>query len=491
MAKSLRSPGVLPVRRLQRPVPAALKLRPLTALTRDTFYVALNMVTLLIFSVGLVTLIVAAALLWRFPVQMGASVVVLVGVVDCLQVWTSGITLGIFLYPNDIACAFLLGAAAVVTIRNGGISREFCWGALMLLGLTVLDFIRGTLEFGVKPAGNQARNIAYLLVPIVAFTSMQAGKRLRPAHIVVLLSGLSWVFIAIAILRWMAVLPTPEEIVDSDAIRDVIRVVPADGAMIIGQALIAVLGIQLIRGVRTAGVLTASCFVSVLFALQHRSVWMATSAGIAWLIIRSWHYSGPQWKRLAAIALVGLTAASAFLIATGQSAKIVSLAKSNIDETRRDDSTWEWRVGGFSEAIERSFSSGVIAAAFGPPAGRDSDDTADEASVHIHNRYIYILAYYGVTGLAIFGIWIWRFGARLRRFRHISMDQSRSLVEPAVLEAMLISELTYFIAYTGGLLHGAILAALWLATGTARDEKYQEGIIRTTGQQTLLRTLAE
>ncbi len=192
------------------------------------------MLFLIILSLGSATLVVTAALLWRYPVQVSASVVVLVGIVDCLQLWTSGITLGVFVYPNDIACATLLAAGAIVTVRNGSVSREFCWGALLLFGLTIIDFLRGAITYGIKPAGNQARNIAYLLVPIVAFTAMQVNRRVSLSRITLWLCGVSWVFVAVAVFRWLGVLPTPEDVVASDAIRDVVRVVPADGAMIIG-----------------------------------------------------------------------------------------------------------------------------------------------------------------------------------------------------------------------------------------------------------------
>jgi hypothetical protein len=430
------------------------------------------MFPLIILSLGLATFVIAAALLWRYLVQVSASVVVLVGIVDCLQLWTSGITLGVFVYPNDIACATLLAAGAIVTVRNGSVSREFCWGALLLFGLTIIDFLRGATTYGIKPAGNQARNIAYLLVPIVAFTAMQVNRRVSLSRITLWLCGVSWVFVAVAVFRWLGVLPTPEDVVASDAIRDVVRVVPADGAMIIGQALIAVLAMQMDRGIRTAGILTASCFVAILVALQHRSVWTATSVGILWLVFRSWRYAGPEWKRLAAIALGAAFIAFLLLIATGQSGKVVSLVKLNMDETQRDDSTWAWRVSGFSEAIERSFSTGVVDAAIGPPAGRDLEDVAGEASVHIHNRYVYMLAYYGITGLAAFGAWFWVFAARLRSCGTIARDRHEGMIEAVLLEALLISELTYFMANSGGLLHGATLGVVWLAAAR-KDEEYK------------------
>jgi hypothetical protein len=413
--------------------------------------------------------------LWRYPAPFALLSVGIIGILDCLQVWASGMSLGIYIYLDDMGCVVLIAAAVILAARTGQLPFTFCWPLLILLCLAILNFTRGVALYGVKPAGNGVRDLVYLILPIVAISAMQT-TRISLSRIALWLCVLSWMLIVVGVLRWSGSLPIPEEVLGADEIRGVIRVLPADYAMIIGQALIALLAMQLIRGVRATGVLTAAFFCAILLSLQHRSVWIATSIGIVWFVFRSWSYAGRQLTHLAAIALGCVLFGSVVLVATGNTDKVISLVTVNVNETHQEDSTWAWRVNGFSEAIERSLTNGVLETAIGPPAGRDLEDIASDAAVHIHSRYVGAFAFYGVIGVALLMTWLWILAARLRRCASLARFQLDGAIEAVLFEAVLISELTYFIAYSGGLLHGALLGVLWLAAGTKYEEYNQETI---------------
>jgi hypothetical protein len=370
--------------------------------------------------------------------------------------------MGIFIYLDDIGCVVLIAAAMILAVRTGHLSSTFCWPLLILLGLAILNFCRGVALYGVKPAGNGVRDLVYLILPIIAISAIQPA-RIGISRIALWLCGASLLFVAVGFLRWSGVLPIPEDVLGADEMRDVIRVLPADYAMLIGHALIAILAMQIIRGVRVAGLLMAACFGAILLVLQHRSVWTAIAVGIAWLAFRSLPRARAQWMHLASLVLAGATIASLLLVHYGYADKLISLLTLNVSETQQDDSTWSWRVNGFSEATERTFSAGALDAAIGPPAGNDLSGIADMASVHIHNRYISTLAYYGVIGVALFGIWLWLFAARIGLFGVATRYRQRRSPAAMVIEALFVAELTYFIAYSGGLLHGALLGMFWVA----------------------------
>src|SRR5262249_16786418 len=153
-----------------------------------------------------------------------------------------------------------------------------------------------------------------------------------------------------------------------------------------------------------------------------------------------------RWLQLAGAALIGLTMMAITLSATGGMDRVISLVTANIDETQQQDSTWSWRVNGFVEATERLFSADTFEMLVCPPSGRN-ETSASVASVHIHNRYIATLAYYGILGCAVLLIWLFvvarKIGGWVRPNRRTNPEVRAG---SAFLQALLLSQLTYFIA---------------------------------------------
>lgn len=424
---------------------------------------------LIYFVAGLAALVASALLMWKYPVAVAVTSVAAAAFCEVTDIGVDGLQFGIGIYPQDIACAVLLGACVVVCLRTRSLPHDSCTPAVILLGLSLLNFARGIATFGLKPAGNSLRGLVFLVLPAVAFSAMGAAVRITAGRLVNCLSLASLVLVAIAAGRWTGVLPMPEQLVGD--VREVARVLPSDYAMIIGQALIGVIGIQLIRGFRANGLIIAGMFAAVVFALQHRSVWLATAAGLLWVVLRSPRLYRSEWLKVCSLVLLLASALVLVpLLASDMFERARGLARYNVQEVGQDDSTWAWRVEGYSEATQRVFANGLAEAALGPPSGGEGGliGTASFASIAIHDRYVAVLAYYGVTGLLVLLAWLISTAMRLQGSAPISSRDPHARTNQVILEAILISILVFFVPYSGGLLEGSLLGALWLTSGDGR-----------------------
>jgi hypothetical protein len=416
---------------------------------------------------GLVVLLISF-LMWKYPVGLTLTLIAAAALSQLTGIGASGMQFGVDLYPLDIACAALIACCAIVFLRTGSLPRDVCRPALILLGLAILNFGRGVLVFGLKAPGNYARGLIYLILPVVVFSSLGAGIRITVERLVTGLSIAASILATVSVARWAGVLPIPEEMAGDD-FREVARVLPADYAMVIGLALIGLIGLELMRGFRPKGIMIAASFAGLVFALQHRSVWIATITGLVWLILRSPRLARREWLKACCLALLlGSALTLAPLVASGTVEKALHLVRSNVDEVEDEDSTWAWRVAGYSEAVQRLFSNGLVETALGPPSGRDLSDKASFASTHIHSRYVDVFANYGMAGLVVLIVWLFSTAARIRRLSSLGAQNRNARIEQVILEATLVSILVYFVPYSGGLLQGSLLGSIWLASAAQR-----------------------
>ena len=406
-------------------------------------------------------LMLFAVLVWRYPAQaavltFGAGIVL-----DCLQIGTSGFNLGVFVYPTDIVCGLLLVIGLTVVIKKReGPPRE-TWPVLILFGLAITNFLRGASDFGIKPAGNGARTLSYLLIPCLCFILVRPALKMPTRRMARWLVVVGLVLAAIALLRWAEIAPMPVGLADD--MRSVTRALPSDPAMIIGQAFLGILFLQLRGRTTMIGVLLAGALGITMFFLQHRSVWIATGAGLVWFVISTIRKSTKSWVMFTGSAVVVFaTLVPSYLAIKGVDG-IASVAKVNFDEARAENNTWTWRLDGFAEAINRVFSNGPFEMLIGPPAGRELGSNASFASEHIHDRYIDTLAYYGLFGVAILLIWVLKIIRKVNACARRRSDAKDAVLDQAFLQALLLSQLIYFVPYFGGIMQGAMLALIWMA----------------------------
>jgi hypothetical protein len=362
--------------------------------------------------------------------------------------------------------------------------ESLSWPLFILLVLVTVNFIRGAAEFGLKPAGNGIRDIAYLIVPSIILQVVRPVLVLQPREMAKWLVWIGSGFMILAASRWVGVLPTPQDLIESSSgFREVVRVIPSDQAMVVGQALMAILFLQVTRGIRWWGAILATLLGVTTIALQHRSVWSSVLLGLTWLAVRTIGRYPKGWLKLTVGVLIAVMIAGAALMATGRLDSVVSLVKVNVDETQQADSTWDWRVQGFADATDRALSGDLFETIVGPPSGNDlSNDlsaTASFASVHIHNRYVSVLAYYGLFGVASLLWWLLLVAKKVGGWVRSAQGGCGCWAGQAFLQALLVSQLTYFVAYAGGLLQGVLLAMISLASvycsvspSTSREVSY-------------------
>jgi len=437
---------------------------------------------------GPALLLMASFLLWRVPVALAAVVVGAAAITDLTGLGKEGFQFGVTIYPTDLACAALVGAAIVVSLRTRSLPQKLCWPVLILLGLAVLNFARGVVIFGIKAPGNGARDLVNLALPAVAVSVMCSDKRVNVDRLTTCLSFASLALAALAAARWTGIMALPAEM--SEDFREVPRALSSDAAIVIGQTLIAVLGLQWTRGIRMKGVIFAVVLAGLVFALQHRSVWLATIAGIVWLAVRSPRLEKTEWLKLSSIALLaGFIVTFLPLVSPRVFDGAARVVHANVEEIGQEDSTWSWRVQGYSEAIERVLSESPVAAVLGPPSGRDLSDRASFASIHIHDRYVSMLAYYGVTGLIFLTAWLITLASRIGAMAPAGSRDRIARSERVTLEAILVSALVFFVPYSGGQLEGSLLGLIWLAALNGQSVRATRQW--STQDSTRLRTVGE
>ena len=405
-------------------------------------------------------LFVAGSLLfmwaWHRPGWIIFVTITISAVLELLQVGVDGMHLGIFgvnLLVGDAATIFLLGTSLLLLYQYHTSFPRDTLPCLALLALLTLSFGRGLSTFAHQAAEDGVRDQLIFATPALAIMLARPAFQLDTIRLARWFSWAGFCLAAIALFRWAGLLPIPVEL--NDSLREVVRSLPSNYAVIVGQAFIAAIYLQLVErrsawwwaGAGVLGMLT--------FALQHRSVWVATAGGLAWLVLRTARLWSSRWQGFAAVAGVILCV---IMVAApmGLLEPMRKMATTNVQEVQSKNSTWAWRVDGYKEATTRLLSSGPVDMLIGPPSGWEEYTTASFAATHIHSKYVETLAYSGIVGFICLILWFWMLAKR------VSLTTSAHY-GTAFLEALLISELLYLVPYFGGVLQGTTLGLIWVA----------------------------
>jgi hypothetical protein len=378
---------------------------------------------------------------------------------DLFNAGTTAINIGVSIYLLDLACIALVGIALLHLARYPSTFPLDAYPCIALFVLLALNFARGVALYGPKEAGNMSRNLFFFVAPALALMLLRPVLSLHAERLVNLVVWSGLCLTAVALLRWTHVLPVISE--TWDGFREVPRVLPSDYAIPVGLAFIAAGYRAMAERKGSIWWMTAGLLGGVTLALQHRSVWVATILGFAWLVLRTLRRMSPL--RLAGIALSGILGLGIITVATPKMLNTVdTLLTSNIRETEKSDSTWEWRVRGYDEAYERLLHSDLTDILVGPPAGVVDNSGGSYASRHIHSRYVDTFANYGIVGLVTLLLWFTLLWRRLRS-AHAAAKGKRRVDASVCLEALFIAEVIYLIPYFGGVAEGSFLGLLWVA----------------------------
>jgi hypothetical protein len=405
----------------------------------------------------LVLLVVLLSKNPRGGVLIPVSIAVLL---DVLQIGAEGVDVGINVGANDVACGIMLGTAMLVQMRYRKSFPRGAFPCFALVLLVVLNFGRGIGVYGLKAAGNTSRASFWFILPAMAVMLLQPVFRLKADQLARWLAWVAFGLSMIALLRWGGVLPMTEEM--DAGFRLVTRTLGADHAMIVGLGLVSAIYLGVVEQGNRWWRRSIWLFGLVTLFLQHRSVWVATATGVAWLMFRTTRLSFGRLVVRAAV--IGALLGTAMVIPTQMSKLVGRVVESNVQEAAGEESTWTWRVAGYEEAVTRLFASNPVDILIGPPAGWASDVIGSFASMTIHSRYIQILAYFGITGFIVLLIWFGTLAKSVRcSSRPLQQKPSPRQLHAILLESLLLAELVFMVPYAGGISDGAILGLIWLA----------------------------
>jgi hypothetical protein len=406
--------------------------------------------------------------IWHRPGWVAFAAISGAVLLDCFEVGTAGASMGVNLYTDDAACVLLLLTGFVMLLRyRRALGRDLV-PCLILLALVALNFSRGVNAFGVKPAGNGARNLFMFTAPALTLMLLRLIIPLSPARLARWFAWAGCALCLIAILRWAGILPMPVGLEDN--LREVVRTLPSDYAIVVGQAFIAVIYLQIAERTTNWWWAVSGMLGIVTIFLQHRSVWVATAAGLGWLAVRTAQSSTLRWLSLAAVGVVAL--GLVIIVDPNSATTVQSLISVNAQEVQSQDSSWQWRVQGFTEATDRVFAGDATDMLIGPPAGWAAKTDASFASTHIHDRYVDTLAYYGVFGLAVLLVWLGMLAKRTFQSRRPPATKRLSHdAGSTFLQALLVSQIVYLVPYFGGILQGTVLGLLWVAATQGAKQK--------------------
>lgn len=413
----------------------------------------------MLLSVGLVFL----ALVWARPWWIILAALTVASVLELLQIGVTGVQYLVNFYPGDAICVVLVGTGVMAVVRYRKRIPLDVFPCILLILMMALNFGRGIGIYGLRPAGNGARDIVYFASPALAIMLLRPAMRVSVSRVAYWLALAGLCLSGVALLRWGGVLPTPAPSFGYQYnTREVPRVLVSDYAFIIGAAFISAIYLRVVEQ-RGKWWWAAVCLLGgVTLALQHRSVWVAAIVGLVWFLSRTLRLSP---LKLFAYTMGAVIALGTVMLTVPQVMRGVNkLVTDNSTEVVRSDSTWAWRVQGYKEATDRMLASDWGDLLIGPPSGWAANSNGSFASLHIHSRYVNTFASYGIVGLILllawFGLIAKRVGwpARSARRRNALQYGGSTL-----LESLLLCSLVYFVPYFGGMLQGTVLGLIWVA----------------------------
>lgn len=357
-----------------------------------------------------------------------------------------GFWVGIYLYPGDV----VFGLLGLVAIARLALAKEVPgWPVLwLLLGVVIfISFGLGMAKFG-KAAGTDFRNYFYIWSAGLYFWSFRYDEA-RMRRIVNGWLACSVLLIGLACFRWTAEwmnLPMALSWRGTGAVAE-FRVLPSGATLFLAQSFM-ILAYRVTASAASRWTwLAAFVLLATVIALQHRSVWIATMAGILALYV---FMPGQVRLKLTKAALIGavLVGIPAIgLIAYGALDKLVySVQQSAVTATDFERGTAGGRMYGWNQLLLQMRPADYI---LGKPFGSGYEryevpNARWKATYDPHNFYLQTLLRAGVIGLFL---WLAIYFVAMKRAIGKGVDAAWTAFPPRLLCVLLVSQLAFTIAY--------------------------------------------
>jgi hypothetical protein len=403
----------------------------------------------------LVIVVAATILLSLWSWRVIIPVVLVTGIIETHLSLNPVILLyGYNVLPIDM---LFIGILVAYILRLGILGRigitHLCWVALGCM--MALALLRGIGSYGLNTAVVTFRQEFYFIVGALYMQSFHWGQK-DLDHFAYVWMACASALVVYAILCWVApsfILLRGDPLYTYFNAHAYLgwRVLPASSTVLIAQAgLIAAL--LWLRNNR-AGIihLAAIPLLLTVALLYHRSVWLASIAGIGMLVLNRPRLIGRILLPLTVLA-VGLVA----LVIMGGDG-VSGALQSAVAEPFNESSTWGWRINNWQNMIPETLAAGPLTTALGWGYGVSFQDMMTGMDlVNPHNAYVAIFLNTGLLGggllvvccmLPLWRVWRGDFTPSRTFDRHTAM----------ALGAMMI---VYYIPYSVSFDHGIMLGVL-------------------------------
>ncbi|MHB8296902.1 MAG: hypothetical protein ACYDH5_20295 [Acidimicrobiales bacterium] len=350
-------------------------------------------------------------------------------------------------YAGDIMSA-ALAAATVMRSQQRGARLRPTWQTVVVLLILLLDMARGAAAFGIQPPVVDARQTLAMLIIGVFFSTVRITPQL-------IQTVRNWFLAASTVLAVTALAFWFRHGFDTFATTG-IRALNGTQALIILETTVIVLLFPPFRASILRAVLPLAGFVLVVLSIQ-RTVWVAGLVSAAVLVVarQKSHGSSSATGRRLLVATAALVVV--LLVAAGPTGLTRGLTAGYQQTSLTHDSTLSWRIQGWSILIDRQLSGPVTDLLAGSPSGTGDARLMDGTIVTApsHSEYVSLLLHTGIIGLVLLA---WVYLAALLQARQRLRSPSPFVSQLAVLLTVLLAlQLTFFVAYSEGVLAGLTL----------------------------------
>lgn len=413
-------------------------------------YLFTAMPFLVAFLLAIGMLVLALRLYPSFGVGLGLMATTFV--LDVMTQSTPILQLGVTLYIADVPMLLVGVMAATRWVMHPSLFRQH-WPWLIFALVFLVNLSWGLATQGTS-AGVQARNDFYALAAASYVLSFPiAGKQVR--QLIAALCGVSVVLTLITAYRWTVYYGNITDLLPAAGTYNIdgaIRVIGASPALILAQA--ALLGLFFGNQGRAALSLRIGLplLLGLVLALQHRSVWLATFAGVASSLLLARAQRVSSLRQLALVSVAACMVVGVLLFGGRLTQEVSASAARGIQGEGTVHARFEnWRV-----TLDDWRSAGPRAIMIGREYGSDmvrtvinSDGERVRFAFGAHNNYISTLTSFGVIGL---GALLWALARACKGLFARCRSGTEDSPDAALLLVLMSMQLVYYVAYSTDLL---------------------------------------
>ena len=388
----------------------------------------------------------------------GLAIIAGMFVIDAILLFGGGFHFGINLFYTDFALV-LIGMAAGLRLLFAPDFPLRHWAWVVFSAMILLSLALGLASYGTA-AGVSVRGYFYLMVTGLYGMSFPMDAR-RVRFTLNVLVAVAVLLLVLTAYRWVvyytpitALLP-PGGVYNPDG---EIRVIKSNEALVLAQVLVGGLFFAAAsRGLYVAQWLSPLSLGAV-FALQHRSVWLAALVGglTRFLVVRS-KQSSTVSQLLLVAAIIGVT--SIPLVFSEKLSGLTEQVQSSAERALGGHDTTHERFSNWKSLIELWYQGGaksiVIGQSFGADSSRYVEDEkggARKINYYAHNLYVQTLYNTGLMGLTAL---LAAFAYVVRGLYRLNRDGEGG-AETQILMVLILMQMAYYVPYGTDYLQGLL-----------------------------------